>query len=167
MTSNSEVLTLGGRLRVGHTLPFEPWYLRPYLDADLIHTRMPDYRESGGHWFALDIDAREKTALSLSPMLEAGARLDLDGNWIARLYARAGFTWLTDPSWETETQLVGGPAGAGTFTTERRLPRTLGKLGLGVQLYKEQGMEVRLEYGLETGEDLLAQSGGVRLSYRF
>jgi|GEM_PF-4878040 len=38
-------------------------------------------------------------------MLEAGARIDLRDDWIARLYLRAGMTWLDDPSWQREARL--------------------------------------------------------------
>jgi len=154
-------------LRVAYEIPFERWYLRPLLDLDLLHTHRPNYRESSGDWFALAMKEASHTSLDVAPMLEAGARLDLDQGWIARLYAAAGAVWLADESWETEARLIGAPAAAGTFITENALPKTLGRLDLGLQLYRDADFEARLEYGLSTGDDYLRQSGSLRVAYRF
>ncbi|NCA71993.1 MAG: autotransporter outer membrane beta-barrel domain-containing protein, partial [Sphingobacteriia bacterium] len=167
LQSGSRISHLGARLRAAYEIPFERWYLRPRLDLDLLHTRMPSYQESGGEWFALDIDEHRNTSFALAPALEAGARLDLDNGWIGRLYVAAGVMWLSDDSWETKARLVGAPAAAGTFITENRLPQTLGSLDLGLQLYQSDAFEARLEYGLQSGDDYFSQSGSLRIAYRF
>ncbi len=167
LSSSSRISHLGARLRAAYEIPFERWYLRPRLDLDLLHTRMPSYRESGDDWFALDIEAQRNTSFAIAPVLEGGARLDLDNGWVGRLYVAAGATWLADERWETEARLVGAPDAAGTFKTENRLPRTLGSLDLGLQLYRSDAFEARLEYGLQSGEDYLNQNGSLRLAYRF
>jgi len=167
LTSSSDDTIIAGRLRAAYTLPFEGWYLRPYLDLDLIHSNSASLHESGDNWYGLDIESSRKTTLALSPMLEAGARVDLPDGWIARLYLRGGMTWLDDPSWQREARFIGGPAAAGSFTTERRLPKHLATLDLGMQLYRTAGFEARLEYRLQSGDGYLAHGGGLRLAYRF
>ena len=167
LTSSSHATVLAGRLRAAYTLPLKGWYLRPYLDLDVIHGSSPSFRESGDDWYGLRIASGSKTTLALSPMLEAGARIDLRDDWIARLYLRGGMTWLDDPSWERQARFIGGPTAAGSFTTERRLPGHLATVDLGVQVYRRAGFEARLEYGLRSGEGYIGHSGGLRLAYRF
>jgi uncharacterized protein with beta-barrel porin domain len=167
LTSSSAATVLAGRLRAAYTLPFEGWYLRPYLDLDVIHSDSPSFRESGAHWYGLIIDSSSKTTLAVSPMLEAGARIDLRDDWVARLYLRGGMTWLDDPSWQREARFIGGPTAAGAFTTERRLPGRLATLDLGMQVYRNAGFEARIDYGLQSGDGYLAHGGGLRLAYRF
>ena len=43
----------------------------------------------------------------------------------------------------------------------------LGNLDLGLQLYQERGLEVKLELGFQVGEDYNSQSGSARLAYHF
>ncbi|NEX21256.1 autotransporter outer membrane beta-barrel domain-containing protein [Thiorhodococcus mannitoliphagus] len=167
LTSSSDATVIAGRLRAAYTLPLEGWYLRPYLDLDMVQSDSPSFRESGDNWYGLIIESSSKTTLAMSPMLEAGARIDLQDDWIVRLYLRGGMTWLDDPSWQREARFIGGPASAGSFTTERRLPRRVGTIDFGVQVYQNEGFEARLEYGMQSGDGYLAHSGGLRFAYRF
>ena len=165
--SNSKIYTLGGRLRVAYEVPFDGWYLRPYADLDAIYTHAPGYHEDSGSPLALDVKSQSKTTGAFSPMLEAGGRLDLSDGWLLRFYAAGGGVFLSDDSWTTRARLQGAPQGSGTFSTESKLPRQLGTLDLGLQLYQDQGLEVRIEYGLQAGQHYLGQTGSARVGFRF
>jgi uncharacterized protein YhjY with autotransporter beta-barrel domain len=46
-TASTSLYSIGARLRAGYEVSFQDWYVRPYVDLDLIHTHSPSYNESG------------------------------------------------------------------------------------------------------------------------
>ena len=165
--SDSNVLTVAGRLRGAYEFAFTDWYLRPYADFDLIYTHVPSYSETGSSAYALDVAAQDETTFGFSPMLETGGRLDLEEGWILRPYAAAGLLVLSDDSWTTQARLRGAPDEAGSFGIATDLPNLQGKLDLGLQLYQRHALEVKLQYGLGVGDAYLANSGALRIAYHF
>jgi outer membrane autotransporter protein len=165
--SEPEVLTVAGRLRAAYEVPFERWYLRPFADLDVYYSHVPSYDEKGSDAVALDVRSQSRTSFAFSPMLELGGRYDGPHGLRLRPYAAAGITLPSDDTWTTRARLEGAPEGSGGFSTETKMPSVLGNLDLGLQLYQERGLEVKLELGFQVGEDYHNQSGSARVAYHF
>jgi hypothetical protein len=165
--SESSILTISGRVRAAYEFAYSAAYLKPYADIDLFYSHQPGYTESGPEGIALDVSSESKLTAGFSPMLEAGGRVVLDADWVLRPYAAGGLLLLSNGGYATEARLVGAPEEAGSFTVESDLPRMLGRLNLGLQLYHAGNFDLRVEYDVQSGSDYLAQSQELRLSYRF
>jgi outer membrane autotransporter protein len=166
LAGSPDVLTASGRVRVAYELPFQDWYVRPFVDLDLIYSHVPGYTERGGGGLALEVDGQDHASLELSPMLEIGGRFEL-GSWTVRPFAAAGATIPSNSEWKTSASLSGAPQGSGSFSTVQEMPDVLGNLDIGLQLHAAAGFELRLDYRLQAGEDYVSQYGGGRVAYRF
>ncbi len=164
---NTDVWSAAGRLRAAYEFAFSSWYLRPYVDVDLVYTYLPASSESGLALLGVNVSAQDHSSTSVSPRLELGARLNLPGQTILRPYVTAGVTWLSNPSWESQVSLQGMPAALGSFTVITDMPSVLGDFDIGFQLLQTNGFEIKAEYGAQIGENYLNQTGTLRLAYHF
>ncbi|MBJ3775328.1 autotransporter outer membrane beta-barrel domain-containing protein [Acuticoccus mangrovi] len=167
VTSDTDVFTAGGRLRIQYELPFADWYLRPRADIDLLYAHVPAYRENGPAGAALDVRAQDETTVAFAPYLEAGGRFGLGEAWVLRPYAGAGLVAMTNDTWVTKASLVGALSSAGTFEIKSDVPNLIGQFDLGLQLTRGNGFEARLEYGLELGDDYQSSTGSLRIGFEF
>ena len=164
--AKSEVLTAGGRLRASYQILFGDWYVKPYLDLDLLYSHSPAYSEFGAPGLNLDVRAMSKTLLALSPNVEIGGRFDLDGGRWLRPYGTLGVTLLSDDHF-TGLASFQGSGGLGLFATGSRIPDKLGEAGLGLQIGLGGGVELTGEYQAHVGDRFLSHLGTARLSVRF
>lgn len=87
--SKPESSFLAARLRTAYEFSQPSWYLRPYVDLDVNHIRQDGYREQGPSVFNLKVRGNDTTSFMVSPMVEVGARTDLDNGATLRSYATA------------------------------------------------------------------------------
>ncbi|VUD69874.1 autotransporter outer membrane beta-barrel domain-containing protein [Methylobacterium symbioticum] len=164
--SKSEVLTAGGRLRASYQVLFDDWYIKPYLDLDVLYSHSPAYSETGAPEVNLDVRAMSKTLLAFSPNVEIGGRFDLgNGRWL-RPYGTLGVTLLSDDHFTGFASFQGSGA-LGLFATTSRIPDKLGEAGLGLQIGLGGGVELTGEYQSHIGDRFLSHLGTARLSVRF
>ncbi|MFC3638907.1 autotransporter outer membrane beta-barrel domain-containing protein [Camelimonas fluminis] len=158
--------TFGARGRAAYEFAFDGWYLRPYLDVDVIHTRMPGYVTEGVGATMKIAPLREWT-VAVSPAVELGVRADLEpGSWL-RPYVSLGATWLSDTGLSTRASFVDGFSEGPGFTSTSELPRYLLDVGAGVQFFRKGGFELRGEYKAQIGKDYLSHRAGVRAAIHF
>jgi uncharacterized protein YhjY with autotransporter beta-barrel domain len=166
-TSNTAALLIGGRLRAAYQIPLRTFYLRPYADLDLLRTQMPGFQESGSEGLPLAFRASQTTALSLSPMLEFGGERQLDANTRLRPYLALGLSLRSGFNWAMQAQIQGAEPGDGHFRLFGNTPAVVGRLEAGLQVFRNDGFDVRLEYGLSAGNGYVAQVPSARFTYRF
>ncbi|MFC6392200.1 autotransporter outer membrane beta-barrel domain-containing protein [Methylorubrum zatmanii] len=164
--SKSEVLTAGGRLRASYQVLFETWYIKPYIDLDLLYSHSPAYSESGAPGLNLDVRALGKTLFAFSPNVEIGGRFDLDGGRWLRPYGTLGVTLLSDDHFTGLASFQGSGVN-GLFATNSRIPDTVGEAGLGFQIGLGGGVELTGEYQAHVGDRFLSHLGTARLAVRF
>jgi uncharacterized protein YhjY with autotransporter beta-barrel domain len=167
MQADQSLFMAGGRLRAAYEFTFDSWYLRPYGDLDVVHTNAPAFRESGQSDFALNVYGSSKTSIALSPMVEFGGRLPVDGNLILRPFLAIGARFVPDNVRHVDASLVGALPATGTFRTTYDSPGVLGSVDVGLQLYRAGGFELRAEYGLKAGGSYLSQTAGGRMAFHF
>lgn len=167
LTSNNDTLLLGGRLRAGYEFTFPHWYLRPYLDGDVVYTHTPSYQESGNSTYALQVGSSNLTTFIATPSLEIGNRIDLDPKTVLRGYLTLGASIRSNDQRSVSASFVGASGSDGSFETYIDSPSVTGQVALGVALYRLGGFEARAEYDLAGGSDFLSQGGTLRLAYHF
>ena len=158
---------IGGRLRAAYTIPMKTFFLRPYLDVDLLHAEMPGYAEYGYSGLPLSFNASQKTALVITPMLEFGGQHKLDASTDLRLYLALGLSVHPDFNWAVNTSFSNASISDNSFQLFGNAPDVVGRLNLGVQVLKADGFELRLEYDLTAGGGYVSQVPSAKFSVRF
>jgi hypothetical protein len=166
-TSRVSPWLIGGRLRAAYTIPLNTFFLRPYLDVDLLHAELPGFAEYGYGGLPLSFSTSQKTALILSPMLEFGGQQKLNANITLRLYLALGLSIRPDFNWAINTRFSNAYSGNGSYQLFGNAPEVVGRLNLGMQVLKTDGFDLRLEYDLSAGDGYVAQIPSARFTYRF
>jgi len=162
----ANVLTGGGRFRASYEFAFSNWYVKPYVDFDLLYTYMPGYQEQG-IGTTLDFSSAQQWNFAFSPNVEFGGRLDLSPNTWLRPYGSVGMTFFAKDSMPIGVSLADADDVIGDFVTEVTMPSTLVNLAAGVQLFDTKGYEVRAEYKADIGDDYLSQELSARFAVQF
>ncbi|OWT70204.1 MULTISPECIES: autotransporter outer membrane beta-barrel domain-containing protein [unclassified Achromobacter] len=165
--SDSNIFLAGGRFRAGYEFDRGDWYIRPYGDVDVVYTHAPGFKESGSSPYALNVRSADQTNLAFSPMLEFGRRGDLDSKTTIRAYAAFGMSWRPDNTRTVRSSFSGADSANGTFNDYIKSPEVLGKVDLGVQLFRAGGYEFRAGYTADIGHSYLSQSATARFAYHF
>ncbi|GAB3325623.1 autotransporter [Bordetella tumulicola] len=167
MTSSQDMTLLGARLRAGYEFTFDSGYIKPYNDIDLIYTHLPGFKESGNEPGALKVRGSDKTNVVISPMIEFGKRFDLDPKTSLRAYAAVGMSWRPDSSRTIHSSFLGASSADGTFTDYVKSPELLGKIDIGVQIFRLGGMEMKAGYTADFGNSFVSQTASARFAYHF
>ena len=158
---------IGGRLRAAYTVPLNKFFLRPYLDVDLLHAEMSSHAEYGYSGLPLSFNASQKTALVVTPMLEFGGQHKLDTTTDPRLYLALGLSVRPDFNWAVNTSFSNASISDNSFQLFGNAPDVVGRLNLGLQVLKTDGYELRLEYDLTASDGYVSQVPSARFSVRF
>lgn len=165
--NSNDVWTAGARLRAAYELePGNNWYVRPYVDLDVMHTYMPSYTLRGDG-ATLSASATKEWTVALSPNIEAGTRIDMGQHGWLRPYVSVGATFLNNKGLESEVTFTDGPGRGIQFTSSSALPQRMLNLGAGLQLFKEEKYELRAEYKAQIGKDYRNQELSLRMAIPF
>jgi hypothetical protein len=167
LKSDPSIFLAGGRLRAAYEFAFEDWYIRPYGDLDVVYTDLPGFEEKGDDLYALDVRGSSKTSVALSPMVEFGGRLDLDPETALRAYVAFGMSYQPDNSRTIHSSFAGASSANGTFSDHIDSPEVLGRIDVGLQLFRAGGLELKGEYTADIGGSFLSQSASARFAYHF
>ncbi|MBA4790571.1 MAG: hypothetical protein H2042_12805, partial [Rhizobiales bacterium] len=162
----ANVMTAGGRFRASYEFAHAAWYLKPYVDLDVIYTYMPAYQENGTGP-TLDFASAAQVNFAVSPNLELGGRVDLSPSLWLRPYASVGMTFFAKDSMPIDVTFVEASDAIAAFTTQTTIPGTLVNLSAGLQLFDLRGYEVRAEYKADIGDNYLSQELSARFAVQF
>jgi outer membrane autotransporter protein len=166
-SSDPDVFAGSARLRVARTFAFSEMYLKPYVDLDVIYSRMPSYRENGGGDLGLKVESSDQFTFAFPPSLEIGGRVDLDGGAQLRPYAYAGFSILSDDDWTARARFTGAPSGTGSFDTSLPIDDVVARIGAGVQVSTSAGVAIRLQYDGEFSDRVSSNAGSLKATIPF
>ncbi|KQQ26438.1 hypothetical protein ASF53_21140 [Methylobacterium sp. Leaf123] len=158
--------TLGGRIRAAYTVAFEDLYIRPFLNLDVIHSRLGPYTEAGLGAFGLRYEASEQVTAVVTPAIEFGLRKDLSENTVLRSFISAGVDVRTDNQWRTTTRLIGAPTTLDGFTTVVPQARAAARIGAGLQLFAGDTLDLRMQYDGSFSDRAASHGGFLTFSYR-
>lgn len=66
-----------------------------------------------------------------------------------------------------QARIKGTDPADGHFQLFGNAPTVIGRLEAGLQVFRNDGFDVRLEYGLSAGDGYVAQVPSARFTYRF
>jgi outer membrane autotransporter protein len=170
-SSNSSVWHLDGRLRASYLIEQGAFYLKPFVDTDLLYVNMPSFGESGAGPLDLQVESMSNTRFAVTPTFEFGATFPAgDSANVLRPFVSLGATWYSDDTWSVSSSLEGAPAGTDPFVTTTTTPRTIGNLSAGLDIFsakKTGGLDVRLQYDGQFADHYQNQTGAVKFAVRF
>jgi outer membrane autotransporter protein len=143
------------------------YYVKPYVDFDVIYSRLPGYTEQGAGVLALKANSNSQYNIGITPMIEYGTDVVTDGKRRIKAFVSAGASFLPNNKVSTQMAFVNGLSSAGTYDVTTDGPTILGRFNVGIQAYESDSLEVRAQYGLQAGEGYWSQSVSANLIYRF
>lgn len=164
--SNSGLYGLGWRVRSAYELPLNTYYIKPYVDLDLIYTKQPGYSETSGI-LGLKAGSSDQINFVATPMVEIGSNWLLAGNISLRGYLSAGASFLPNNKIATQMTFMNAMGSNGSFNIVTNGPNAFGIAKAGLQAFETDKFEIRAEYGVQAGQGYLSQSLGANLIYRF
>jgi outer membrane autotransporter protein len=167
LQSDVNVYTGGLRLRGSYDFAFDGWYLRPRLDLDLLHMSRPGFTENAQGIAVLAVDGFTETSFAVTPTVELGGRFAVGEKTILRPYIAAGASYVPTNQNAVSATFVGPLAGLGAFQATFSTPSVFANLEAGLQLYRERGVEVKVEYTLSAGNNYLSQGASLRGTWHF
>ena len=164
----NDLTGVGGRARVAYTFPLDRFYVRPFLDLDLIYTSLSGYTETGAGLLDLQVSGASQWTALATPALEVGTRLDLEGGYVLRGYAKVGATFSTTDGWTSTMRLEAAPASVGGFSVVLPMDDVFGRVGAGVDLMGlKNGISLRAEYEGAFSEHTSRNMGSLRFAVDF
>ena len=133
----------------------------------MIYAKGNAYGESSASGLTLNVDSSDQTVFIGTPAIEAGKRFDLGNGTTLRAFATAGISFLSQDSWDVQSQFQGVPPGVGSFTTSVPSPNIVGRLNLGAQVLSANGFDARLQYDGEYSGSVISNAGLLTLGVHF
>ncbi|MEB3258126.1 MAG: autotransporter outer membrane beta-barrel domain-containing protein [Cyanobacteriota bacterium] len=164
--SDSSMTIFGMRLRAAHTTVLKTSTIKPTIDLDLSFNHQPGYDETGD-LLALSAKTSQQFNVAITPMLEFGFNKLRLGDLKLEGFVSAGASILPTNSITTRMSFSEASSANGSFDAVTNGPPLLGRVNLGLQLYKGSVIEARAEYGLQAGSGYWDQRVGAKLLYRF
>ncbi|MFM7119145.1 MAG: autotransporter domain-containing protein [Gammaproteobacteria bacterium] len=168
LRSDSEMDIRALRARLSYEFDLEGWYLRPTLDVDALQTETSGFdEESGEHLFRLSGDGDSKRQVVATPHVEIGSLFDLGGENRLRAYVDAGVRLAPDADREMDVRISGANTAIGYLRNRMDVPVATGLLKIGAQIYRNDALDLRLEYGLEANDDFRNETATARVAWHF
>jgi uncharacterized protein with beta-barrel porin domain len=166
--SDSDMDVRALRARLSYEFDLDGWYLRPTLDLDALQTETSGFdEEAGEHLFRLSGDGDSKREVVVMPHIEIGGLFDLGGENRLRAYADVGLRLAPDADREMVVRISGANASIGYMRNRMDVPVATGLLKVGAQIYRNDALDLRLEYGVEANDDVRNQTATARVALHF
>ncbi|WP_322997361.1 autotransporter outer membrane beta-barrel domain-containing protein [Castellaniella sp.] len=166
-SSSSRVASIGQRLRVDYTQALSNAYIKPFVNLDVVYTRMPSFSETGAGAADLYIESNQQWSAILTPGLEIGGRFELNSGYVVQPYASIGVALASTDQWNTRARFALAPSGTDMFDSELNTGRVSGQLSAGVQVSSKNGLDLRLQYDGQLSSQTRSHAGSLQASWRF
>ncbi|MHC2020290.1 hypothetical protein [Methylobacterium sp. CM6247] len=165
-SAESAFYTAGIRTRAAYTLQADDFYLRPYLNLDLVHARNNAFTEVEPGGIGLTFAGSSYSTAILTPALEIGRRNELSDGLVLRSFLSAGVGLRTTTNWRGFANFTSAPSSDG-FALQASIERASGRVTAGVQLYQDGALDVRIQYDGEFAKEITRHGATASLAYRF
>ncbi len=168
LRSDSEMDIRALRTRVSYEFDLDGGYLRPTLDVDALQTETSGFdEESGEHLFRLSGDGDTTREIVVTPHVEIGGLFDLGDENRLRAYIDAGVRLAPDADREMDVRISGANTAIGYLRNRMDVPVATGLLKIGAQIYRNDALDLRLEYGLEANDDFRNETATARVAWHW
>lgn len=156
----------GLRARAAYTFGGENFYVRPYLNLDLVHSRNGSFAESGVGDLGLRVDGGLYNTAILTPAVEVGSRLDLSNGMVLRSFVSAGVSLRSNDTWKGYAGF-NGDVSHQRFAMSAPMGRAAARVSAGLQLFQSELIDVRVQYDGEYGSEAIKHGATASFAYRF
>ncbi|UOM33527.1 autotransporter outer membrane beta-barrel domain-containing protein [Acuticoccus sp. I52.16.1] len=165
---DTDLATIGGRIRAAYQADLAFGYVQPRVDLDVVYTHASGYTERGGGIYNLDVSPHDRVAFVASPAIEFGlGRMLGDGLRIGG-FAVLGASFSTLDDWETDARLEYAPRASGTFESTVPIAAAIAEVDIGLTLsHAPSAIDARVEYNGAFGNDFSSHGGMLRINKRF
>jgi hypothetical protein len=164
---STSAYSAGVRARVAYTVGGEGFYLRPYLNLDVIHAHTDAFRENGASALGFAYGDSSYTTGILTPALEVGGRFVLGPQSVLRGFVSVGVSLRSNDEWRGRVSLLGASPDGGTFSLGVPTDRAAGRLSAGLQLFQGEQFDLRAQYDGTYGDHTHTHGGSLTFAYRF
>ncbi|PZQ50048.1 MAG: hypothetical protein DI556_08210 [Rhodovulum sulfidophilum] len=152
---------------VSYQMPLGGAYLRPLLGLEASWISLGGYTESGAGDFDLAVSGSDGWVFAAHPEVELGTRVDLADGTALRPFARMGASFVSGNDWEVEARFANAPGDAGRFTAGVDNPDALATVAAGISVMSTSNLDLQVQYQGGFADGYSAQSGALKLSWRF
>lgn len=163
--AHPKVQNLGLQMRISYLLPHGGWYLKPSFDITAQYLHMNKFTETGSD-LPLTITSSGDWSFSTAPTLEFGAHVRI-GNASLRPYVQAGGIYQHSANWSHQASFAAMGDDLGTFESRVDLPKWIGRVAAGAEIYGTRQLSINAQYGAELGKKFNTQDLVLRLNYLF
>ncbi len=160
-TSSPEVDFQLLQARAGRDFAQGDWYARPMLDVDVLRVGTDGFAESGGGSRDLSFAGASHVVASVTPSVEVGGRLTRPTVTVWP-FASLGVTGVSASSLTTTATLLGR-----SFDVKTPVPDVVGHAAIGLDTARRDGLDLKLQVGVDVGAHYTAETGLLRLAYAF
>lgn len=164
--AHTDIHTFGGRAELAYYAAFGQMYAKPLVDLDVVDIRVPGYAESGAGIWDLQYKSANRTQFGVSPALELGQRINLDGG-VLRAYGSAGVSYWTNPGWQQVANFEGETSGVPGFSNVFAGSSTYAVGRIGAEVAGLYNMTGRIQYDVLGNNHFLSQVISARIGYLF
>jgi uncharacterized protein with beta-barrel porin domain len=157
---------VAAQIRGAYEFMFSKWYVRPVLDVGVLGLMRDGYTESSPVGLALKVDAMNQSLFYVMPSVDFGMRWDVSKNLLLRPFANIGYTKLTSSDITAKSRLAVMPVSQ-SFETKAPTLDNMARFTLGVELLKDNELEVKIQYNLNSNNQYTDQGGALKLGYYF
>lgn len=165
--ASSNSYNTGLHFKAAYQVTQGSWYLQPSVELSATYLRLDGYKETGAGAFNLDVESSDEFIYSLTPEVQVGKRIDMEGGAILNAYLKLGVTANSQDEWTTTARFPDSPSSAGTFKSVLGTPSTLGRLDLGIEVFRAGRISLEAAYQVDFAKDYSAQSANFRLNWLF
>ncbi|MDP3538549.1 MAG: hypothetical protein Q8S26_07570 [Azonexus sp.] len=156
--------------RISHDImSSESAYVRPMLGMGASYVSRKAYSETGAGGANLQVEKETDTFVSLHPAIEFGGEHGIgDEGTLLRHFVRVGMTrFLGSNDRNFTASMEGAPSGVPAFTVTTQSEKTYADLAVGIDILRNSGTTVRLEYTGQFSKQSSANAIGVKFAMPF
>lgn len=151
-SSDTDLTAVNGLLRFAYSFGVTGFYVTPMVDVGFAHLSVDGFTETGAGALNLAVASLSETIFSGGPAVEVGATYTIAGAVVSP-YFKAGVTFLSEDGFTTSSQFAGAPAALSPFFTTSKFDDVFADLSAGVQMFSDDGVNLRLNYDGHIGEN--------------
>jgi outer membrane autotransporter protein len=150
-----------GRARASYQIDRGEWFVRPSMALDVMEIHTDSFAESGAGALDLSFASVSHTVAAVTPAVDFGGRLNRPGMTLWP-FLSLGVTATSASSLSSTATLLGQP-----IALKTPLPDVVGHAGVGLDVLRNDRLDLKAELGLDVATHYTAETGQLRIGYQF
>ena len=151
-SSGTDVGLVTNMTRLAYSFGATGFYVTPMIDLGVSYINVDGYSETGAGALNLAVSSSSDWIVSGGPAVEIGSTITADG-LTYRPYIKAGITFLSEDNFQTSARFASSPLSVAPFTIRSKFDDVFADFNAGVQMFGNNGLNLRLNYDGHYGEN--------------